>query len=98
MAARSSRYIFLPLAGALALAWLAPVVVAGQAKKSPAYKAPRRAWGDPDFQGNSTNLYEAGTPLERPAQFEGKKLSDVTREELRAFKKKIQDDTVQRFE
>ena len=62
------------------------------------YKAPRTPWGDPDFQGNYTNLYEAGTPLERPEQFAGKKLSDVTPDELRAFKKKIQDDTIQRFE
>ncbi len=69
-----------------------------QAKKPATYKAPRTPWGDPDFQGNYTNLYEAGTPLERPEQFAGKKLSDVTPEELRAFKKKIQDDTIQRFE
>jgi hypothetical protein len=62
------------------------------------YKAPRTPWGDPDFQGNYTNLYEAGTPLERPEQFAGKTLSDVTPDELRAFKKKIQDDTIQRFE
>jgi hypothetical protein len=62
------------------------------------YKTPRTPWGDPDFQGNYTNLYEAGTPLERPEQFAGKKLGDVTPEELRAFKKKIQDDTIQRFE
>ena len=65
---------------------------------SKTYKAPRTPWGDPDFQGNYTNLYEAGTPLERPEQFAGRKLSDVTPEELRAFKKKIQDDTIQRFE
>jgi len=72
-------------------------VVAG-AQSSKPYKAPRTPWGDPDFQGNYTNLYEAGTPLERPEQFAGKKLSDVTPAELRAFKKKIQDDTIQRFE
>ena len=65
---------------------------------SKTYKAPRTPWGDPDFHGNYTNLYEAGTPLERPEQFAGKKLSDVTPEELRAFKIKIQNDTIQRFE
>src|SRR5437762_7986800 len=65
---------------------------------SKTYKAPRTPWGDPDFHGNYTNLYEAGTPLERPEQFAGKKLSDVTPEELRAFKNKIQNDTIQRFE
>ena len=29
-------------------------------------KSPRTPWGDPDLQGNYTNLYENGTPLERP--------------------------------
>src|SRR4029077_13303305 len=89
----------LTLAGVLALAWLSPAVVAGQAKKpGAAYKAPRTAWGDPDFPGNYTNLYEAGTPLERPQQFDGRKLSDVTPEELKAFKKAIQERTIQQFE
>ena len=69
MAARSSRSIPLMLAGALALACLSPVLLLGQATKAGApYKAPRTPWGDPDFQGNYTNLYEAGTPLERPQQ------------------------------
>jgi len=98
-ASTSSRSIHLILAGALAVACLSPVVVAGQTKRTTdPYKTPRTPWGDPDFQGNFTNLYEAGTPLERPQQFAGRKLSEVTPEELRAFKKKIQDDTIQRFE
>jgi len=98
-ASTSSRSIHLILAGALAVACLSPVVLAGQTKKTTdPYKTPRTPWGDPDFQGNFTNLYEAGTPLERPQQFAGRKLSEVTPEELRAFKKKIQDDTIQRFE
>jgi hypothetical protein len=74
------------------------VSVVAAAQSSKPYRAPRTSWGDPDFQGNYTNLYEAGTPLERPEQFAGKTLSDVTPAELRAFKKKIQDDTIQRFE
>jgi len=86
-------------AALIALAWLSPSLGAGQAKKpAVAYTAPRTPWGDPDFQGNYTNLYEAGTPLERPDQFAGKKLGDVTPEELKAFKKNIQDTTIQRFE
>ena len=36
------------------------------------YKAPRTPWGDPDIQGNYTNLTETGTPLERPKEFEGR--------------------------
>jgi hypothetical protein len=85
--------------GLVSVVGLVSVSVALSAQApSRTYRAPRTAWGDPDFQGNYTNLYEAGTPLERPAQFDGKKLSDVTPDELRAFKTKIQNDTIQRFE
>ena len=87
------------LAGALAIAWLSPAVaVAGQTKKTSTYKAPRTSWGDHDFQGNYTNLYEAGTPLERPDEFAGRTLEAITGEELKAFKRSIQDNTIQRFE
>ncbi len=44
--------------------------------------APRTPWGDPDIQGNLTNIYEVGTPMERPAQFEGRRLEDISGEEL----------------
>src|SRR5262245_56227325 len=57
---------------------LSPSLLAQQKQKTP-----RTPWGDPDFSGNYTNLYEAGTPMERPAQFDGKKLGDVTPEELK---------------
>ncbi len=95
------KYLVAALCGgamAAALASSSAVLVAQAKKASATYKAPRTPWGDPDFQGNYTNLYEAGTPLERPEQFAGKKLSDVTPAELLAFKKKIQNDTIQRFE
>jgi hypothetical protein len=106
MASYSSRSILLSLA-AVAVASLSQAVLAGQSQPAApkraepgkaGYKVTRTSWGDPDFQGNYTNLYESGTPLERPQQFDGRKLSDVTPEELKAFKKKIQDDTIQRFE
>ena len=74
------------------------VVAAASLAATPSYKAPRTAWGDPDLSGNYTNLYEAGTPMERPAQFEGRKLGDVTPEELKKFKLNIQETTIQRFE
>src|SRR5262245_19395748 len=47
---------------------------------SPAAKrsVPRTPWGDPDLQGVYTNRDEMGIPLERPNQFEGKTLGDVT--------------------
>src|SRR5262245_29627831 len=51
---------------------------------------PRTPWGDPDLQGSFSNLSEDGTPLERPAQFEGRRLEDVKGDELRAIKEGIQ--------
>src|SRR2546423_175893 len=49
------------------------------AKKAPAktYTPARTAWGDPDLAGVYTNKDENGIPVERPSQFEGKKLEDV---------------------
>ena len=43
---------------------------------------PRTPWGDPDIQGVFTNKYEQGTPFERPAEFEGRRIEDITGEEL----------------
>src|SRR6267154_6271737 len=62
------------------------------------YRPPHTAWGDPDFQGNYTNLYEAGTPLERPDQFAGRKLEQATGSALATVKKQIQERTIQQFE
>src|SRR2546426_11984416 len=39
---------------------------------------PRTAWGDPDLRGTYTNNNEYATPLERPAEFDGKRASDLT--------------------
>jgi len=43
---------------------------------------PRTAWGDPDLQGTYTNNNEYATPLERPAEFAGKRASDLTAAEI----------------
>ena len=98
MTRRPSRYSFLIFTGALVACALSVSHLAAQTGKSAAYKTPRTAWGDPDFQGNYTNLYEAGTPLERPDEFAGRKLADITPAELKATKKAIQDTTIARFE
>jgi hypothetical protein len=58
---------------------------------------PRTPWGDPDLQGTYTNTYEAGTPLERPKEFAGRKLEDVTGEELASLRRAIQDRTIKQF-
>jgi hypothetical protein len=43
---------------------------------------PRTPWGDPDLQGDYSNKYEQGTPFERPAEFEGRRLEDIKGDEL----------------
>jgi hypothetical protein len=42
------------------------------------------------LQGNLTNLYEAGTPLERPERFEGRRLEDIKGEGLATIRREIQ--------
>src|ERR1700730_74220 len=59
----------------IAVAWLAPVPVAGQAGAAAAKTTtganagalPRTPWGDPDLQGMWET--QARTPMERPAEF-----------------------------
>src|SRR5689334_24763232 len=77
---------------AFALA-LATVSLSAQSKK-PA----RTPWGDPNLQGNYTNLYEDGTPLERPAQFEGRTVDQVKGEELAKLKLGVQERTINNIE
>jgi hypothetical protein len=50
--------------------------------------APRTPWGDPDLQGNFTNLSEAGTPMERPKEYEGRNMNDISPEQRAQIKKK----------
>ena len=51
------------------------------------YSPAKTPWGHPDLQGIYSNDDETGTPMERPAQFEGKTLSDITPEELQKIVK-----------
>ena len=83
------------LIGVLLSLALAPL--AGQTS-SKTYKTPRTPWGDPDLQGNYTNLYENGTPLERPKEFAGRSLDDVKGEELARIKQAAQDRTINAFQ
>jgi hypothetical protein len=57
---------------------------------------PRTPWGDPDLQGTYTNKYETSTPFERPKEFEGRRIGDITRDELVAAVRKRQEDTLAR--
>jgi hypothetical protein len=84
--------LFLSLAVASVVTMAAPPVAAQTAapkspappaaKSAEAYAPPRTAWGDPDLSGSYTNTNESGTPFERPAEFEGKRLDEVTAAEL----------------
>jgi hypothetical protein len=60
------------------------------------YSPPRTPWGDPDLQGNYTNKYEANTPLERPAEFAGRRPGDVSEAELAAIRARRQQQVVER--
>jgi hypothetical protein len=66
------------------------------ARSAKAWVVPRTSWGDPDLQGNYTNKYETSTPFERPAQFEGRTIEDVTAQELAEAVRKRQQDTLDR--
>ena len=70
---------------------LTTLPVAGQSPASGAaslqaaaknWKPARTAWGDPDLTGIYSNSDESGIPFERPAQFEGRRLEDITAKEL----------------
>ena len=60
------------------------------------YVTPKTPWGDPDLQGQYTNKYEAMTPFERPKEFEGRRIEDVTAAELAKAVARRQADTLER--
>ena len=66
-------------------------LVAGTAAAQP---APRTPWGDPDLQGTYTNKYETSTPLERPKEFEGRRMASITADEQAAVARKRQEQTL----
>jgi hypothetical protein len=64
----------------LAASGLLLAVAALAAKGS--YTPPRTPWGDPQLSGVYSNDDETGVPFERPAQFEGRRIEDITAQEL----------------
>jgi hypothetical protein len=88
-----SRDLFLARTVVAALVLVLLSAGAGAQTGSSTYTAPRTPWGDPDLQGNYTNLWEAGTPFERPDQFAGRTLEDIKGEELAAIRRGIQERT-----
>src|SRR5262245_36964880 len=72
---------------AVVAAWLMNASAVAQT-----HRLPPTPWGDPDLQGTFTNKDEVGTPFERPAEFQGRRLEDITAAEVAAILKKRQDD------
>jgi hypothetical protein len=50
-----------------------------------AWRAPRTSWGDPNIEGSYTNRDENGTPFERPADLDGRRLEEFGPTELVAL-------------
>src|SRR5919201_1706478 len=99
--ARFKRFLYTDrmksLAVVIAVASLTTVLAAGQTRATSGapkpWSPPRTAWGDPDVSGNFTNLYEVGTPFERPDEFAGRRLEDVNGDELAKIRRGIQERT-----
>jgi hypothetical protein len=90
---RSKAFLLFMISGV----WLAPLSARGQAPRA-AYQSPRTPWGDPDLQGNYTNKNEQSTPLERPGEFDGRRLDDVKGAELAALLAKREQQVLARAE
>ena len=60
------------------------------------YVAPRTPWGDPDIAGVFTNSDESGIPFERPKEFEGRRIEDITPAELAKLVDQRQEQTIER--
>jgi hypothetical protein len=90
-----SRTLLFAAAGALVVSLFVgrdvPLDAQGDAARS--WSVPRTPWGHPDLQGTYSNDDETGTPMERPKEFEGKTLADITPAELQ----KIVKDRNERF-
>jgi hypothetical protein len=57
---------------------------------------PRTPWGDPDIQGVFTTKDEANTPFERPDEWSGRKMDDITPREFAEAVAKRQQEAVER--
>ena len=82
-----ARRVAIAIAMLCASAGLAVAQTPGPPKKIvKTYVPPKTVWGDPNIAGVYTNNDESGIPLERPNQFEGKKLDDVSEGELQQLR------------
>jgi hypothetical protein len=60
------------------------------------YVPPKTPWGDPDIAGDYNNSDESGIPFERPDEFAGRRIEDITQEELARLVAQRQQQTIER--
>jgi hypothetical protein len=60
------------------------------------WKPSRTPWGDPDLSGVYSNSDESNIPFERPAQFNGRRLEEVTPAELDKLRQQRRDAVIDR--
>ena len=98
---RARTRTFTGLLAALAAVPVVHVAIQAQVsnpfKVEAGYVTPRTPWGDPDLQGDYTNTYEQGTPMERPDAFAGRRLEDIKGAELLKIRQDIQKRTTTNF-
>lgn len=58
------------------------------------YVAPRTPWGDPDIQGVFTNSNEYATPLERPERYAGRRLEELSPDDLADMRRTAQQQAI----
>ena len=84
-----NRPVFVAVAAIVSMATCVGAQTPAPAKKIvKIYVPPKTVWGDPNIAGVYTNNDESLIPFERPAQFEGRRLEDITEAEL----EKLRDD------
>src|SRR5688500_18624318 len=52
------------------------------ARMAKGFTPPKTPWGDPDISGVFTSKDEANTPFERPDEWAGKRMEDITPKEF----------------
>jgi len=57
---------------------------------------PRTPWGDPDIAGDYNNSDESGIPFEKPDEFAGRRMEDITNAELAKLVQQRQEQTIER--
>src|SRR5688572_24833848 len=65
------------------------------ARMAKGFTPPKTSWGDPDISGIFTTKDEANTPMERPDEWAGRRMEDITPKEFAAALAKRQQEAVE---